>query len=321
MPVRRSAFTLLELLIVISIVMVLIGLMVVGIQSARFQAKAAATGQRIDSILQGLQMLGQSQGNTAYVVQKSLWERETAAPKDIYGVILFDFNGLTPKPKVIGAGPSTYGFWLDVTKPYHFGYPWGKKDLFVSTTFPAGCSDTKKGVTAPKLRDLNPRKTLDLLAIAGIIRSDTAANALADYQICNHNKPWCDAWGRPLVVAYGIFQPSDADATKAGTAVQMALQQYQYNRSVYVAVGAIGPYLDSTLGTQLDLTTPTLTNAGGTLDKMWTQINDVCSPSATPEEWVATSWDAPPWQGVKRGRLKQGGRELRSLLSTPHELK
>jgi hypothetical protein len=142
----------------------------------------------------------------------------------------------------------------------------------------------------------------------------------------NTEKPWNDAWGQPLVIAYGLYQPPGysppAGATN-GAFCSKALRQYQYNRSVYISLASAGTTIaDAPTAAKIKSSAVADWNAAGTgiLATVWNQCNVVCQPTAA-EEWTAESFDRPPWQGVKRGKNRVNGIKVRSLLSSPHEFK
>jgi prepilin-type N-terminal cleavage/methylation domain-containing protein len=315
----RTGFTLIELMVVVAIAGLLMGLVIALIPQVRFQAKALETTERIEAILQSFTRLGIQEGSTALMIQKGL---NTAADHN-YGVVFFYFpnNQLLPVPEngTPAGRLGNYakgGDWLDLSKPYHFGFPWGKSN-------PTGFAsrDPDKTGVAPNERSnvtldkLHQKRTLQLLALAGII---DATNPLSDYQNPSTKKQWNDGWGHPLVVSYGIFQPSDSLALgnagaedTAGKQVQKALDLFQYNRSIYITIGAAGP----TLKTPIDLSTSAGANTA--IDNIWTQVCESCEAST----WTESSFDHPPWQGVKKGKKRVNGKEIRSLLSAPLEFK
>jgi hypothetical protein len=185
-----------------------------------------------------------------------------------------------------------------------------------------GVDPNRKFISTVTLDQLNHAKTLQLLVIAGILRPNdpmTPVNeTLDDYKDRGPKKPWNDGWGNPLVVAYGIFQPSDSLAlgvpgtvANAGKQVQQALELFQYNRSIYLTIGAPGPFVQNSLDFS------TLATADTAITNIWTQVTNVCSANT----WTEASFDHPPWQGVKRGKKTIAGREYKSLLSSPLEFR
>ncbi len=128
-------------------------------------------------------------------------------------------------------------------------------------------------------------------------------------------RPWNDAWGRPLVVVYALFQPERArrhfdGQNRRDIMLKGAATAYGYDRSLYLAIGACGPEADATTLAELsESTSPTTDHPP--LRLLWRGIRSVCHA----EQWTERSQLAPPWAGVREG--KQGGQ--RCLLTTPLE--
>jgi hypothetical protein len=139
--------------------------------------------------------------------------------------------------------------------------------------------------------------------------------------------------------------PVTASDRSARQALNQHLKLYQYNRSVYVAVAAVGPqaWVDAT-----KLTSTTASDWGdsptnptsGTLDELWSQANWVCQQAKTRPfdgDWDELTVDNPKWPGIRNQVLdpvrhaadanrayyasKYQGRLEHSLLSAPDELK
>jgi type II secretory pathway pseudopilin PulG len=104
---------------------------------------------------------------------------------------------------------------------------------------------------------------------------------------------------------------ADDEMSKQAPTKKMLLDHmklYQYNRSVYIAVAAVGPsarasdvLLKSATATDWG-TIPTTTPISGTLDILWNQANNVCQQAKKApfdSDWTELSWDNPPWQGNK----------------------
>ncbi|MBA3708232.1 MAG: type II secretion system protein [Planctomycetes bacterium] len=68
---RTRAFTLIELLMVLAIIMILASMLLVGIPHMLFVAKALDTEQRMESVLNGIQLAGHADGDIAYSVQRT----------------------------------------------------------------------------------------------------------------------------------------------------------------------------------------------------------------------------------------------------------
>lgn len=137
--------------------------------------------------------------------------------------------------------------------------------------------------------------------------------------------------------------PSSASDRSARKALLDHLKLYQYDRSVYLSVAAVGPHAwvsdtllkSSTVSDWADSpTAPTI----GTLDELWKQANWVCQQAKVREfdhDWSELSFDNPMWDKTKDASLTTGKnlvdvnrihytydkKYARSLLSAPLELK
>jgi hypothetical protein len=164
---------------------------------------------------------------------------------------------------------------------------------------------------------LSPISTIDLLKLAGTLDPITGER---DYRTDrNPRRPWNDTWGHPLVISYAIFQPERFQRVCDGQnrrdlLLKKAYDAYGYNRSVYLAAGAVGPDR-AALGPVID----TLATSGSAaedrvaLAAMWKQICANCDAVS----WTEAGFSAPPWKGVKLGK-KNG---MRSFLSVPSEVR
>jgi hypothetical protein len=156
------------------------------------------------------------------------------------------------------------------------------------------------------------------------------ANEAAAVRRANDRSPrqrWNDGWGQPLIVAYGIYQPPECrlGGRYAGDHyVREALTQYQYNRSLYVAVGAPGERLDPVLfpgGAMPDTSAfASYADWSETFIDLWAHVAKGCTTGGQTT-WDETSFDSPPWKGTRVGELTVAGKRLRPLLSTPVEIK
>jgi hypothetical protein len=145
--------------------------------------------------------------------------------------------------------------------------------------------------------------------------------------------------------AYGpaMETPTFATDHSARRALLDHLKLYQYDRSVYVSVAAVGPHawVSDTLLKSSTLTdwadSPTSPTAG-TLDELWAQANWVCQQAKVrdfDQDWSELSIDNPPWEGSRNAYLDKrrntadmnrvhymyDGKYARSVLSAPMELK
>lgn len=137
--------------------------------------------------------------------------------------------------------------------------------------------------------------------------------------------------------------PSTATDRSARKALVDHLKLYQYDRSVYVSVAAIGPHAwvtDDKLksSTLIDWADSPTTPTHGTLNDLWAQANWICQQAkvrAFDHDWSELSIDNPMWQDTKdaylttsknqadrnRSHYSYDGEYARSLLSAPLEVK
>ncbi len=368
-PIR--AFTLIELLMVITIILVLAGLIISLISPVREMVKISTTTTRIKAIEANLSLIGQNEGSATFRLQQLSEHQASATPPDsepgLGGIILFG----PPDPAATGAAAGLptvgkrppplsaldYGTWGWRGRG-HLAFPWGKRFPDPSAV---GTGSTLMGPERFRLRDLSPFNTRKLLKIAGILPSKQSDATWAETQYLTNRKTsesWNDAWGHPLVVASALYQPTWRSAptptvpgwidgawpTPPSATTAMApgtlpipfasygptmetptaatdrsarkalldhLKLYQYDRSVYISVAAVGPRawvdpakLTSTVaGDWADSpTTPTT----GTLDDLWAQANWVCQQAkatAFDQDWNEWSFDTPRWKNVKDAYL------------------
>jgi len=275
-----------ELLAVVTVIAVLSGLAIAALPQVRFNAKALQGTQRINEVLRQINRLGEQEGSPTFVVQRDL---------AVGGVLTFTYpaGALVPEP----AG----GAFLDVSKPHHFGFPWSKTND-IGSADPDMFADGSK-LSSAQLKDLDPQRSAAFLTKVGILPATDPVTAYLNDR--SSSRLWNDPWGNPLVVAYGLFQPENK------TLIPLALKAWQYNRSLYIAVGAAGTIRRRPFDAAA---------AAACLADDWDLINSVCQPTAA-ETWDAVAWERPPWSGVKRGRRTLDGRDHRCLLSTPIEMK
>lgn len=401
---RQHGFTLLELLIVVTIILVLAGLIISLIGPLSEMIKISRTKTKISAVQKGLALIGMNEGSAAYELQRRTEYQPTATPPDLEpglgGIVVFG----PPDPAATGpaAGLPTigkrppplsalnYGDW-GMRGRGHLAYPWGKK--FPDPTAP-GNTPTLMGPERFRLRDLSPFNTRKMLTIAGLLPAKQSDPAWGQTEYMTNRKPgenWNDAWGHPLVVATALYQPTWRTATpspsvpgwidgawptppsptaafapstppvpfasygptmeipsattdrSARKALLDHLKLYQYDRSVYLAVAAVGPHAwvsdallkSSTVSDWAD--SPTVPTTG-TLDALWAQANWVCQQAKVREfdhDWSELSIDNPMWPGIKDAHLTKSknlvdvnrahyfydGEYARSLLSAPVELK
>jgi hypothetical protein len=128
---------------------------------------------------------------------------------------------------------------------------------------------------------------------------------------------WNDAWGNPLLVSYALFQPERFSRVFDGQnrrdlLLHGAMTAYKYNRSIYLAAGAIGPTIRDR--TKLDALAASTAASGDApvLRALWTQVRECCKAY----DWTERSFDQPPWKGVRN--LSTAGE--RCFLTSPLEL-
>ncbi len=137
--------------------------------------------------------------------------------------------------------------------------------------------------------------------------------------------------------------PTSATDRSARKALLDHLKLYQYDRSVYVAVAAIGPHAwvpdnKLTSSTEIDWADSPTAPTSGTLNDLWAQANWVCQQAKIREfdhDWSELSFDNPMWnknkdaylttsknlEDVNRIHYTYDKEYARSLLSAPLELK
>ncbi|MBA3683777.1 MAG: type II secretion system protein [Planctomycetes bacterium] len=313
----HQAFTIIEILIVVTIIAVLVGLLMVAANTVRFRAGVLRTIQRMEGIQAQLTRVGQQQGSAAYGLQ---------ARCGVGGVLTFKAdetnavvaNRLLPIPIA--------GSWADATQKHNFAFPWNQEDRIgtINASTGTGTSadpdslavqDPATGlyrfVSTAVLQELEPIKTEALLAGCGILIDDPATPVDEAQALYRNDRSsdvaWNDAWGNPLVVAYGLFQP----VTPQGVAD--ALVRYQYSRAVYASVASAGPEIRASYALGSDW--------AANVRNVWRQANEVCQTTPAAR-WDYQAFERAPWQGVKVGEnVYPGEGTYRSLLSAPLEFK
>jgi prepilin-type N-terminal cleavage/methylation domain-containing protein len=118
---RRHAFTLIELMVVISIIALLAAMLMAAIPEVRFNAKALKTTQRMEAVLQAFSRLGQQEGSACYIIQDKVIYPATGK-----GVVLFMPDPAGGMEQVAKTGSGTFFTPVDLAEKHFFGYPWGK---------------------------------------------------------------------------------------------------------------------------------------------------------------------------------------------------
>ncbi len=360
-------FTLIELLVVISIIAVLAGLIIGLIGPLRLRAKITDTGVRMNSVHQGMALIGQSEGSATFRLQQLTEYRPSGTPTDnepgLGGVVTFGLPDIVyPSIPTIGKRPmprqtENYGDW-GYRGRAHLAYPWGKKFPDPRVSAVAVQFPPSMGPERFLLRHMSPFNTRKLLKIANVLPTKKSDLDWPENQYMTNRKQsesWNDAWGNPLVVAATLYQPTFRSLSPAptvagwldgawptppsATVAQLPtttpvpsvnylptvgdptptdrrsarhellnhLKIYQYNRSVYISVAAVGP-ISRVSATDLKSATPlTWANSptaptDGNLDKLWSQANWVCQQAKVrpfDKDWSELSFDNPMWQGNK----------------------
>jgi hypothetical protein len=110
--------------------------------------------------------------------------------------------------------------------------------------------------------------------------------------------------------SYLPLQPNPSGPTDRRSTRQALLDHlklYQYNRSVYIAVAAVGPVSrvpdnDLKSSTATDWGNSPTNPTSGHFDVLWAQANWVCQQAKTrpfDKDWSELSFDNPMWQGNK----------------------
>jgi len=331
----RRGFTLIELLVVIAIIALLMALLLPVLSVLRFRARVLVTNQRIDQVLAALQGIGRENGSASYVLQRDC---------GLGGTTEFKLNSTNQGEPASGTWHECYPqVAASSPNPLILAYPWGKtrqywirenwygSPLALPTYEPTDAQRDAwyaswKVAERHSIAELCPTRSLALLQRAGVLEATTEAEAVRRGNDRGPNRSWNDGWGQPLVVAYALYQPPRCQLGGpygGDFYVREALTQYQYNRSIYVAVGAPGMALDPILFPAGDPDTSafaTYANWSATSTTLWAHIIKACTTGGQPT-WDETSFDRPPWKGTRLGDLKVAGARLRSLLSSPVEIK
>ncbi len=339
------AFTLIEVLVVITVIAILAALLIPVIEMIRDQARATVTAGRMDEATRALTTIVVADGETpGFVLHRRLQEYQ---PTVVRGVLTYRRNLVTsewsPAPTLSeNDPPSTMQEWI--TPPYRryeFPHPWGS----IPTDAPGDVMTelTPTGTVLPienhSLGDLTPVLSAELLRISGSLdaRFSTDAAAWTAYRTDRRRSaPWNDAWGRPLMLSFALFHPRKfthpplkewIHFTPEDQFVRSARVAYGYSRSLYVAGAGVGPRLpDAVVPASItqeasDWTTPDT----GLLAQLWAQSIAVAGSASGVELWRTdgtvtppiNAFAKPPWAGVRRAHVN--GRYC--LVAAPVEIR
>ena len=389
---NHKAFTLIELLLVMTIIAILSAMSFVGMRVIQKMVKNNLTRDRMEATLTAFAQLGQSEGSAAQFIQHNTglngvleWRKSNFDERVIRKIIGYsksDWSGgnnqgqvsamvpvdqtlpnteywenigrsdpflhsrkfidwsMDQKQKDGYANPKNGGL-NDGSKPY-LRYPWGESP-------PEQLRDPNNNKPDPPdrflLRHCSTQKTRELLLVSGVIPTNKdPSKKYSVYQTDRSTKrDWNDAWGRPLVVAFAMYQPpknnsqdnlntanfplkdsSQENKEIKDTILTLAREKYKRVLTVYLSVAALGPVLPPEFS-EADLKSDKdsrWTGATGMPALIWKRVavggtsekdNAVCQPydsSGTPDplqvrpgEWSELSWGNPPWKGIKKADL------------------
>lgn len=241
------------------------------------------------------------------------------------------------------------------TNRHLFAFPWPEVDKIHATSFPPRQSKTvyssgaavtyplvcqapgdldAEGYQTASLADLSPLKTLDLMAAAGLFERNGVEPSVY-FTDRGGDRPWNDAWGSPLVVAYGLFQPPVSGYVAApriahphhirgqgverqdGWRVAEARKRYDHGRALYLSFAAPGPDLPKELSPDAAINPDPAVWASTTWPAIWASVAETCHA----KEWTGatfTDTEARDEWGSYRSESRDG---YHQILSPPVEIR
>lgn len=240
-------------------------------------------------------------------------------------------------------------------QPHLFAFPWPETDKIYATarpprqahtnhstgepvTYPLVCQDADdlddEGYQTASLSGLSPVKTLRLMIAAGLFERQ-GVDPSRYFTDRGDDRPWNDAWGSPLVVAYGLFQPPDSGYVGApyignhsqidgkgverldGWRVTEARKRYGYSRALYLAFAAPGPVLPRQLPGGARTEDDPLVWEADIWPTLWDEITTSCEGGAWTGATFTDTRAREPWGGF-RTESRDG---YRHLLSAPVDIR
>ena len=311
---QRRAFTMMELLVVISIIAILGSVIIAVSNSVRNSARINLTTQRIEQIHQGILAYTAGQGPFGVVT--------------LQGLLNLNTNSGTFGQTTVAPG-DTLALSNAANAKCNWQAPLEKADGKITDEAVAGYA---------YLSQFNPRKTVELLHISGILSGETlSATVHPDFlplpteiqdsskrytMIRGRNSPWNDAWGYPFVVGVAVFQ------TKGNSTQRISdLDAYGKTRAVYISIGCSAnttfssgwPSPGNVAGSAW-VGTPADTN--GALYWSWKKVCEVNATAnknsgdfeTTNETWRSETHPntGAPWHGIRRMGYTNGAMVFQS---------